>query len=73
MSPEERDRLVVAEADLRALKEDVAEIKASLRRLEALANMGKGALSLFLKLGAVVSVVAAALWAIADKVWKVHA
>jgi hypothetical protein len=71
MSPEERDRLVKVEQIVAAQKEDLDEIKASLHRLEALANMGRGALGFFLKAGAVAAVVIAAIWAVFDKFHKV--
>lgn len=71
MSPEERDRLVKVEQIVAAQKEDLDEIKASLHRLEALANMGRGAHGFFLKAGAVAAVVIAAIWAVFDKFHKV--
>lgn len=73
MTPDERDRLVIVEQIVASQRDDLDEIKASLKRLEAMANMGKGALSLFLKAGAVVGAVIASMWAIADKFWKVNA
>ena len=72
MTPDERDRLVKVEQIVAGQKEDLGEIKASLKRLEELANMGKGALALFLKAGVVVAGLIGAAWAVADKFWKVH-
>ena len=71
MSPEERDRLVKVEQILIGQKEALDQIKESVERLEALANMGKGALGLFLKLGAVLTAVVAVGWAVFDKFHKV--
>ena len=71
MSPEERDRLVKVEQILIGQKEALDQIKESVERLETLANMGKGALSLFLKLGAVLTAVVAVAWAAFDKFHKV--
>lgn len=61
MSPEERDRLAKVEQILEGQKATLAEIKEVVDRLEALANMGKGALGLFLKAGAVLTVIVGAL------------
>jgi hypothetical protein len=72
MTPDERDRLAKVEQILAGQKEALDSIRESVSRLEELANMGRGALSLFLKAGTVVAVVIAAAWAIADKLWKVH-
>lgn len=67
MSPDERDRLAKVEQIVASQKEDLDEIKASLKRLEALANMGRGALSLFLKAGTVAAAIIAGIWVIFDK------
>lgn len=72
MSPEERDRLAKVEQILAGQKETLDAIKESVSRLEAYANMGRGALGLFLKLGAVVTAIAAIAWAVFDKFHKVN-
>lgn len=71
MSPEERDRLAKVEQILAGQKEALDAIKESVARLEAYANMGRGALGLFLKLGAVVTAIVAVGWAVFDKFHKV--
>lgn len=58
MSPDERFARV--EQSVADLKDDLADIKRSLQHLEALANMGRGALALLLKLGVVVAAFTAA-------------
>lgn len=61
-------RLVRSEEWQRGTSQDIAEIKAMLSRLDAVANMGRGALWLALRLGAMVSVAAATAEAV-HRLW----
>lgn len=71
MTPEERDRLATVEQILRGQKQALEQIQESVDRLVALANMGRGALGLFLKMGAVMATIVAVAWAVFDKFHKV--
>jgi hypothetical protein len=68
MSPDERDRLAKVEQIVSSQQEALKSIEAKLDHLTSIADMGKGALWLALKVGGVMTVLIAALWAIFDKV-----
>ncbi len=70
MTPDERDRLAKLEQVVADMKDDLAEIKKSTARLEAYADMGQGALGVFLKLGGLVAVLVAAGWALFERFHK---
>lgn len=64
MTPEERDRLVRLEAKHEQLEEWMASISKKLDEVRLVAHMGKGALWIMLKLGAVALALAGAgAWA----------
>ena len=51
MTPEERDRLTRVEQEMRDVRDDVHEIKESLKKLEAIAAAGNGAFRTVLIVG----------------------
>lgn len=53
MSPEELTRLATVEAEMREVRDDVREMKQSLKTLEAIAARGGGALNTALWLGGI--------------------
>lgn len=59
MSPEERDRLAKVEAEVELLKEQLGQANEKLDRLLTLAAMGQGAWLVILRLGAIVTALAA--------------
>jgi len=64
MMPEERDRLVKAEAQMVAFDERLDRIETKLDKLVLAAAMGKGAFWLLMKLGGMLVLVAGAVaWA----------
>jgi hypothetical protein len=64
MTPDERDRLVRAEAQIVAFDERLDRIEAKLDRLVSAAAMGKGAFWLLMKLGGLLVMGAGAVaWA----------
>jgi hypothetical protein len=64
MTPEERDRLVKAEAQIVAFDERLDRIETKLDNLVLVAAMGKGAFWLLMKLGGMLVMVAGAVaWA----------
>lgn len=69
------ERLAILESQIRDTRDDVAEIKASLKELTTIAAMGKGALWMAFKVGGVIlGVMAIAKVALdfADKFVKSH-
>lgn len=52
------ERLAVAETELAAVKSDLSEIKASVKRLEAMASRGGGAFNAILMIGGLIGWVA---------------
>jgi hypothetical protein len=60
VTPEERDRLARAEAEIRMLSRSLGEMNRKLDQLVAAANMGKGAWWLLLRLGGVLVVLVGA-------------
>lgn len=68
MTPDERDRLAKVEQIVAGQQESLKSIEAKLDYLTSIADMGKGALWLALKVGGLLAVLIAALWAILDKV-----
>ena len=70
MSPEERDRLVKVEQIVASQQEWLKSIDGKLDHLTSIADMGRGALWLSLKVGGVLAVAAAGLWALAEKFHK---
>jgi|GEM_PF-637068 len=71
MSPEERDRLVKVEQIVAGQQESLRSIERKLDHLTSIADMGKGALWLSLKVGGILAVAVAALWALFDKLHKI--
>lgn len=69
MSPDERDRLAKVEQTVAGQQESLKSIEAKLDHLTSIADMGKGALWLALKVGGVLTVLIAALWALFDKIF----
>lgn len=69
MTPDERDRLVKVEQIVAGQQESLKSIEAKLDHLTTIADMGKGALWLALKVGGVLAALAAALWALFDKIF----
>ena len=54
MSATEAERLAVLETEMKDVRRDVADIKASLKSLEAIASKGGGALHAILMLGGLI-------------------
>ncbi len=69
MTPDERDRLAKVEQIVAGQQESLKSIEAKLDHLTTIADMGKGALWLALKVGGVLAALAAALWALFDKIF----
>ena len=63
MTPEERDRLVKAEAQIVAFDDRLDRIEAKLDKLVLAAAMGKGAFWILMKMGVLVMVAGAVAWA----------
>lgn len=70
MSPDERDRLAKVEQIVAGQQESLKSIEAKLDHLTSIADMGKGALWLALKVGGVMAMLIAAAWAVFDKLGK---
>jgi hypothetical protein len=71
MTLEERDRLVKVEQIVAGQQESLKSIERKLDHLTSIADMGKGALWLSLKVGGVMAIAVAALWALFDKLHKI--
>lgn len=69
MSPDERDRLAKVEQIVAGQQKSLESIEAKLDHLTSIADMGKGALWLALKVGGVLAAVIAAVWALFDKIF----
>lgn len=69
MSPEERDRLVKVEQIVAGQQETLKSIESKLDHLASIADMGKGALWLALKVGSVLAMLIATAWALFDKIF----
>jgi len=67
MSPDERDRLAKVEQIVAGQQESLKSIEAKLDHLTSIADMGRGALWLSLKVGGLLTIAAAAIWALAEK------
>ena len=68
MTPEERDRLVTLEIELKAIKELLPNIARDVAAIKDATNMGKGAWIMLVKLGAVLLTVIGAVAWVADTV-----
>ena len=73
MSPDERDRLAKVEQIVAGQQESLKSIEAKLDHLTSIADMGRGALWLSLKVGGLLTIAAAAIWALAEKFHKLGA
>jgi hypothetical protein len=67
MSPDERDRLAKVEQIVAGQQKSLESIEAKLDHLTSIADMGKGALWLALKVGGILAMIIAAAWALFDK------
>ena len=65
------ERIAIVEQRMADQKATLHQIQLDLEKLVALANMGKGALNLFLKMGTIVAGAVAIVWAVFDKFHKV--
>jgi len=70
MSPDERDRLVKVEQIVSSQQQSLRSIEEKLDRLTSIADMGRGALWLSLKVGGLLTIAAAAIWALAEQFHK---
>lgn len=70
MSPDERDRLAKVEQIVAGQQKSLESIEAKLDHLTSIADMGRGALWLALKIGGVLAMLIAAAWALFDKLAK---
>lgn len=70
MSPDERDRLAKVEQIVAGQQESLKSIEAKLDHLTSIADMGRGALWLSLKVGGLLTIAAAAIWALAEQFHK---
>lgn len=70
MSPDERDRLAKVEQIVAGQQESLRSIEEKLDRLTSIADMGRGALWLSIKVGGLMTIAGAAVWALAEKFHK---
>lgn len=69
MDIEERDRLVRLEVEMENIAADVKEIKQAVKNLSDTAMMGKGALLMAIRTGAIVAAIISGFAWLAAKVW----
>lgn len=69
MDIEERDRLVRLEVEMENIAADVKEIKQAVKNLSDTAMMGKGALLMAIRTGAIVTAIISGFAWLAAKVW----
>ncbi|MFN4018393.1 MAG: hypothetical protein ACK4JB_23865 [Reyranella sp.] len=71
MTLQERDRLVKVEQIVAGQQESLKSIERKLDHFMSIADMGKGALWLSFKVGGVMAMAVAGLWALFDKLHKI--